>query len=308
MSVPLRHALEQGAVVRAMLGSALAALGKRPSVAPSTPTPALVATVAAPSRQLVADYVRWAGGRPASYDGRLPPELYPQWGVPLLSQTLADVPYDLRRVLNGGTRLEINAPLPRDEPLELEASLEAVEERGGRAHLRQRLITGTASAPAALVATVSLIVPLGQRDGSSKPSRPRPRVPLTARPLARRRLAPTAGRDFALLTGDVNPIHWLGPAARAAGFPRPILQGYATLALAVETLVRVLFAGDPGRLRMVDVRFVRPLPLPHDISVFIDTTRDPDDGDDDGDDGLASIYVGENPGGPAFMTGVYDHG
>lgn len=225
----------------------------------------------------------------------LPAHLYPQWGFPLLAQTLADVPHDLKRVLNGGTRLEINGPLPSDEPLQLEACLASIDDNGRRVVLEQRLITGTASAPEALVATVYVIIPLpaSRNETGPKPAKERPRVPDDARPILRRRLAQNAGWEFAVLTGDFNPVHWLRPYAKAAGFGSTILHGYATLAIALEALTGVVFAGDPTPLTSIDVKFVRPLLLPHEIGVFVR------------DEGL---FVGENPGGPAFMTGVFSHG
>ena len=87
-------------------------------------------------------------------------------------------------------------------------------------------------------------------------------MPLDAKEIAFLRLTGTAGRDFAALTGDVNPIHWFAPAARAAGFRGCILHGFRTLARTIEALNRRVFAGDPRALASIDVRFMRPLVLP----------------------------------------------
>lgn len=294
MSVSLRHALSQGPVVRALLSTAGATLTQKPGGSLRTPTPLLHATLPPRGKKLVQDYLRWTGGKPASYAGVLPPHLYPQWGFPLLAQTLIGIPYDLKRVLNGGTRIEIRGPLPAGEPLSLEACLASIDDNGHRAVLEQRLVTSTPSSPEALVATVYAIVPLGQRGApSGAKSKERPRVPNGARPILRRRLAENAGWEFALLTGDFNPVHWLRPYAKAAGFASTIMHGYATLAIALEALIGVLFAGASTPLTSVDVKFVRPLLLPHEVGVFVD-----------GD----ALFVGENPGGPAFMTGVFTHG
>lgn len=294
MSVSLRHALSQGPVLRALLSTAGATLRKKPGGALPTPTPLLRATLPPRGKKLVQDYLRWTGGKPASYRGVLPTHLYPQWGFPLLAQTLIGIPYDLKRVLNGGTRIEINGLLPADEPLKLEACLASIDDNGRRAVLEQRLVTSTPSSTEALVATVYVIVPLTRPDAAGpKAPKERPRVPEGARPILRRRLAQNAGWEFALLTGDFNPVHWLRPYAKAAGFGSTILHGYATLAIALEALIGVVFAGDPTPLTSVDVKFVRPLLLPHDVAVFVDGN---------------ALFVGENPGGPAFMTGVFTHG
>ena len=68
---------------------------------------------------LVRDYVRHVGGDPASYKGRVPAHLFPQWGFPLRGADAGGLPYPLLAVMNGGCKLEINARLPAGEPLEV---------------------------------------------------------------------------------------------------------------------------------------------------------------------------------------------
>ena len=94
-----------------------------------------------------------------------------------------------------------------------------------------------------------------------------------AREIGALRLGADAGLDFARLTGDLNPIHWLGPYARAMGHRRPILHGFATLARAWETLLRARFAGDVDGVRSMDARFSRPLPLPARVNVYLSGDR-----------------------------------
>ncbi len=130
-------------------------------------------------------------------------------------------------------------------------------------------------------------VPLKRDKGGKK--RDKPRVPDDAREVARYRLSPTAGRDFAYLTGDFNPIHWIPAAARAAGFKNCILHGFATMARAIETLQDVRFSGDRSRLHAVEVKFTRPLVLPAKPGVFV------------GEGGR--FWVGTHPGGPCFVEG-----
>ena len=74
-------------------------------------------------------------------------------------------------------------------------------------------------------------------------------------------------------------------------FAGSIRSAFATLAFAIETLNRARFAGDITRLKTIEVRFTRPLVLAKDVGVFIK----------DGE-----IYVGDAPGGPAYLTGTYE--
>ena len=270
-----------------------------PLAARVLPAPELTEEVPPPPPGLVRAFVQHVGGDPAAYRSRLPPHLFPQWAVPLGARTLRGLPYPMLEVINGGCRLQLNAPLPAGAPLRLSARLEAIEDDGRRAVLRQRVVTGTSAVADALVAELFVIVPSVRRSlparrsaiGEAAAARKSPaRVPAHARELAFWRLPADAGLTFALLTGDINPIHWMRPYARAAGFRSPILHGFSTLARAIEGLVRTLFAGSVTRLASVDVRFTRPLALPARVGLYLD-----------GHD----FFVGDAPMGPAYLTGSF---
>lgn len=303
MSAPARHLLQQGPVIRALLGVGWDALfGTRPTGLPALPSPTLLETVAPRPDGLIRDARRWAGGDPKA--PHVPPHLFAQWGFPLLSRTLAAVPYPLPKVLNQGCRITCHAPLPKGTPLKLTARLEDVREEAGKARLHQRLTTGTELVPEAVVADVFAVVPL-PRDGDTgrRKRGPRPGVPLEARELDGRRFGAGAGRDFAVLTGDINPIHVFAPAARAAGFRSCILHGFGTLSWAWEGLVSRCLAGDEARLAQVDVRFTRPLVLPGMARLFtFDAPADAPAGPSGSHP--VGFGVAEAAGGPAFMLGT----
>ena len=298
MGVSTLHVLEQGPVIASLVRTAVGVLKKNEvTEVPATPGPLLTETVAPRSSALVRDYISHVGGQASFYRGILPPHLFPQWGFPLLSRTLAGLPYDMTKVMNGGCRIEIHQPLPANEPLQLEACLENIDDDGRRAILTERLVTGTKSAERALTCHVYAFVPLAKGSDKDKPNgkpkkkKERPRVPVDARELGRLRLPKNAGLDFALLTGDFNPVHWVVPYARAAGFKRTILHGFSTLARAIEMMNRSLWCSDATQLRVVEVRFTRPLLLPAKVGVFVR--------------GTGELYVGDAPGGPAYLTGEF---
>jgi MaoC like domain len=297
-----QHLRLQGRVIAALGGTALEAglrrLGlSRSNVASGSaavPGPEIVAEVPAPSPTLVRDYLRFVGGDPGAYKGRVPAHLFPHWGIPLAAQTLRGLDYPLLRVMNGGCCLQMKAPLPQGQPLLVRARLESVDQDSRRAVLRQRVITGTASVPEAVVADIFAIVPLASRtngtNGAPKPGKEAARVPAAARELAFWRLRPDTGLGFALLTGDFNPVHWVRPYARALGHRSTILHGFATLARAIEGLNRGLFAGDVDRLGSIDVRFTRPLLLPARVGLYLEGRH---------------LTVGDAPGGPAYLDGHF---
>ena len=264
-----------------------------------TPGPELRRTFAPLDSNLLDQYIAHVGGDPRAYRGVVPPHFFPHWAMPLGADALAGLPYPILRVLNAGCRMQVNALMPRNEALHVRAQLANVDDDGKRALITTRVITGTDSAPDALHVEIYAFVPLSSdkpRSANGQPAaapkRDKPRVPQGCREIAFGKLPADAGLSFAKLTGDFNPIHWVPLWARAAGFPAPILHGFATLARAFEALVSARLGGDPGRLRAIDVRFVKPLVLPARVVVCAS------------DEG--SVWVGDAPGGAAYLEGTIE--
>ncbi|ARP99413.1 MaoC/PaaZ C-terminal domain-containing protein [Pseudorhodoplanes sinuspersici] len=61
------------------------------------------------------------------------------------------------------------------------------------------------------------------------------------------------------LSADTNPLHADPDVAKAAGFPRPILQGLGTFGVAGHALLRIMCDYDPSRLRSMSGRFSAPV-------------------------------------------------
>lgn len=300
MSTSNLHLLHQGPVLGALGRTALLALAQRfggvakASAPPVVPGPELRRTAPPLTADLVRDYIRHVGGDPGAYRGVVPPHLFPQWAFPLAARTLEGLPYPLLKVMNGGCSLRINHTIPLGEPLDVRAHLAKIDDDGRRAVLQQHVVTGTREHPEALVSDFYAIVPLGggkKEKGDKKAERPT--VPPHAKEIAFWRLRSDAGADFAKLTGDVNPIHWLRPYAKASGFRSVILHGFSTMARAYEGLNRGVFAGDVKAIHGLDVRFTRPLVLPARVGLYVEDNK---------------VFVGDAPSGPAYLVGTFTTG
>lgn len=61
------------------------------------------------------------------------------------------------------------------------------------------------------------------------------------------------------LSADVNPLHADPDVARAAGFPRPVLQGLGTFGVAGHAILRSVCGYDPSRMTSMSGRFSAPV-------------------------------------------------
>ena len=297
MGVPVRHLVHQRRVIAALGRTLVMTVASRfrrgGSSDPVIPGPEFRGTSSALPASLISDSVRWAGGSLEAWGTNVPSWLHPQWGFPLLMRTLEGVPYPLGRALNAGCALTFHAPIPRGEPLEVRVRLDSIDDDGRRAILHQKLFTGTASAPDALEIDFQVLVPLPRKkgEGGKRKKKEPALVPTEAEELARWDNEASAGLEFALLTGDFNPIHWIPPVAKLSGFPNTILHGFGTMARCMERLIERRLDGEPDRLATLGVRFTRPVVLPREVGLFVT------------DDG--GLYVGDAPGEPAYLVGEY---
>ena len=286
----LRHLPQQWPVIQALAQSAVQSL-QRPTKQGDPAVPSAWHEMTLPPRPpaLIRDLITWSGGDPLAYNGALPPYLFPQWSFPQIAAVMRQLPYPLTRILNAGCDLTLHQPLPANEPIFLRSRLLAIEETDSSKRFTVEIESGTQTAPAALHALLKTYLPLAKKPYPSA-KKERPRIPLDAKELRYLRLAPDAGGDFALLTGDINPIHWFAPYAKLAGFRGCILHGFASLALVYEAFARARCAGRPHAIQRLNIRFSRPLRLPARVGIY--TT--PHDN---------AIFLGDAPGAPPYLQG-----
>jgi acyl dehydratase len=213
-------------------------------------------TIAAPPQELVERYIDWAcawAGTSGRYAAELPPHMVSQWSLPLVGELLLRLPYRLPGVINQGASLRVRGPLPRDTPLIVNAAIERIEPLADRIKVVVAIATGTARRANLVEARLHMsFLPPGPRPPRAAQQRPPEPQWRTA---GLWRADADDGLRFALLTGDFNPIHWCGPLARRSVFGGKVLHGFGSLVRSYEAL-------EPDGFNEIDVRFVRPVPLP----------------------------------------------
>lgn len=167
----------------------------------------------------------------------------PELGVDMAMLVHASQEHILHGPIRAGARLEVQTVLADVD----------LAETGHTFTVATSLNAG--SEPLAEARSVLFI----RRTGTVKA--PAPPAPVRGEPLfeAAEEVAGDQAVRYADASGDHNPIHLDREAARAAGFPGPILHGMCTMAFACKALVAHLAAGDPALVGSVRVEFSRPV-------------------------------------------------
>jgi acyl dehydratase len=170
-------------------------------------------------------------------------------------------PFGLPGLVHARNRIDVVRPIRADEPLDLEVWAE-------------RLSTHRSGATADLCASVSAGGTEVWRSRSTYLSRgakapegaPEADIEVAvgdlARPVATWRIPDDAGRRYAKVSGDVNPIHLSGLTAKAFGFKRAIAHG-----MWVKARVLAALSGRLPDAFTVDVAFRKPLFLPSTVQL-----------------------------------------
>lgn len=260
-----RLLLQQGGVIGAFLKGAAKSLLPKAATADHS---ALVRLAPAPSLELQQAYARWCRATPERYADRIPPHLVnAQIALPVISALTARSPYPLLGVLNQGIHLGLHHPLPRTSPLTIRGRLVDASDDGYRARIHSTLVIGTTEQPQAMTLDAYAAVVLARR-----PDAAAPRETIAFRTIDRWQAAADEGRRFFYLTGDFNPIHTWPAFARRTAFRGCIMHGYGAFAQVFEAV-----RNGGWDIADIDVKFVRPLPLPSP-EVLIQVADKPDSG------------------------------
>lgn len=260
-----RFLLEQGGVIGAFVTGATRSL--LPRRGEGVDHSEILRLSRAPSLALQEAYAAWSRARAGRYDGIIPPHLVNcQIALPVISALTARSPYPLLGVLNQGIHLAIHHPLPASAILTVRGHLVEASDDGARARIHSTLTVGTTETPVAMTIDAYAAVVLGKR----KEGAAAPRESIDFQTVDRWQAGGDEGRKFFFLTGDFNPIHTWPAFARRTSFKGCIMHGYGGFAQIFEAIRN---AG--WDIADIDVKFVKPLPLPSP-EVLIQVAARPD--------------------------------
>ncbi|HEY1057777.1 MAG TPA: MaoC family dehydratase [Limnobacter sp.] len=239
----------------------------RPSRLPALPVH-LEQSVRPMSDALVNSYVEWSGADTDRYDGEIPPHFCSHFAMPMLANLGSLAPYNLLALLNQGLRMEIHQPLPRGQGLHLSGSLMDVSVEPDRVRIHTQVRVSTAAREMAMVIDSYSTVPQGKSKSKKPTSKPADEEAFTT--VGRWSAEFHDGLNFAMLTGDFNPIHTWPAVGRRSRFKTLILHGFGQLARTHECVQNAGYT-----IAALDVRWIKPLTLPNaDLAVQVGTKAD----------------------------------
>ncbi len=192
------------------------------------------------------------------------PVTYPHvLAFPLQVALMSDrsFPLGLPGLVHVRNRIDVLRPIGLQEALDLEVWAErfSTHPRGATVDLCASVSAGGAEV---WRGRSTYLARGAQAPGGAPASDVRVPVGDLPRVMATWRVPPDAGRRYAKVSGDVNPIHLSGLTAKAFGFKRAIAHGMWVKARALAAL-----AGRLPDALSVDVGFRKPLFLPSTVTL-----------------------------------------
>ena len=178
-------------------------------------------------------------------------------------RTIIDSGLDFTRIVHGEQRLTLHRPLPTGAAIVADEQVVEVYDKGaGRGLLvlveKQVRRRDTGELLCTNTATVFARGDGGIDAPALKPPTPHP-IPNRAPDIVAQTAVRPEQAFLYALSGDRNPLHREPATARAAGFPRPILQGLATYGMACRVILAEICGYDADRIYRFDARFSAPV-------------------------------------------------
>lgn len=251
---------EAPSLAKVFVRAALA--GKKSGTA--LPTSELVLAGHSVDRQHLMDYQRLCG---FGVDDVLP-HTYPHiLGFPLQAELMArsSFPLPLVGLVHVENTITVRRQLTADDVLDIAVHAEKLRDHPkGR---RVDLVTEAAVDGEPVWSGRSTYLARGRGNPEAERGTEAPAVPKGAA-AARWSLPGDLGRQYAAVSGDVNPIHLHALTARAMGFPKAIAHGMWTCARVLGALGRT--ANGPSTSH---VWFRKPVLLPGNVDLVVDRSQ-----------------------------------
>lgn len=246
------------------------------------------------SNSLIDEYIRFLKGNLSAYKDYVPFHFFPQWAFPIIGRSLSDLPFSFVQIMNAGYKIQINSQIGRNQKIFVRSKLIKIEQKKNFLYFTIRIISETKSSPEALIAYLTTLIRLPKQEKAQESTKKTDdySIPFEAKEIASFRFSDKTGLDYSILTGDINPVHWLQFYAKIMGFKNVILHGFASSAFCIEAINNNLFSGNVFKIKEWEVKFTKPLILPAKPKLYYLKEEN-------------SIYLGDTKLARAFLIGNF---
>ncbi|ASK79733.1 hypothetical protein CF386_11870 [Paraphotobacterium marinum] len=210
--------------------------------------------VRTPSKSLIFHYSNWVSASQNKYKDRIPPHLFCQYALPICIRQIAQTSYNLKTIINQGCKLTVYQDIPCQTKLLLKVKIVEIEQTSKHALIHQVIYVHTKSRKLALKVDIYSKFLLSRSRSITR----NPTKLDDFDTICQWDISEQDGLNFAFLTGDFNPLHWLDPVAKKSIFKGKVLHGFGVFAKIYEQIE--LF--NKTQIKSVDVKFVRPAKIP----------------------------------------------
>ncbi len=185
------------------------------------------------------------------YSKTIAPHLFPLYSFIPLFKKLELLPYPLFKILNQGVELSILKDIPRKD-FNLSVEIETPVEEENKVKLPQIVNLTSTDGEVFLKAKIHGVIP--KKSNKTKSKREVPHFEAEHEIILK--YTKEKARRFALITGDVNPIHLSSIIAKIFGFKSSIMHGFGILSDIFEEI-----EASYGRIESIKISFIKPVIL-----------------------------------------------
>ena len=185
------------------------------------------------------------------YSKTIEPHLFPLYSFIPLFKKLELLPYPLFKILNQGVELSIFKDIPRKE-FHLSVEIETPIEEDKKIKLPQIVNLTSTGGEVFLNAKIHGVIP--KKSNKTKSKREIPNFEAEHEIILK--YTKEKARRFALITGDVNPVHLSSIIAKIFGFKSSIMHGFGILSDIFEEI-----EDSYGRIETIKISFIKPVIL-----------------------------------------------
>lgn len=214
--------------------------------------PTLERKLKTPPKGLIDAYVKWSGGDHSKYKQSIPPHMFSQFALHLGMSLLCKVPYKISKIINQGVNVKVHGDLLRNKNIFAETNIIDLYEENGRARVKQKMYIGHQKGENIIEITLYSAFIIGRKKKLDRT----PEESIEMETIGHWSVNKQAGLEFAKLTGDFNPIHWVDFIAKKTPFKQTILHGLGQLAKTFE-----LIEQTKGKVKEIELKFIKPVKL-----------------------------------------------